>query len=70
MRLSAVLRGREVFAQAQGILMSRDHISPSEAYTVMRRSAVGRWQPLARAAAEVVASTQRPLAGQEPGPRA
>jgi anti-anti-sigma factor len=69
-RLSAVLRSREVIAQAQGILMSRDHVSPSEAYTVMRRSAVGGWQPLARVAAEVVASTQRPFPGQEPGARA
>ena len=68
-RLSAVLRSREVIAQAQGILMSRDHVSPSEAYTVMRRSAVGGWQQLARVAAEVVASTQRPFPGQEPGPR-
>ena len=49
--------------------MSRDHISPSEAYTVMRRPAVGGRQQLARVAAEVVASTQRPLPAGEPGPR-
>ncbi len=68
-RLSAVVRSREVIAQVRGVLMSRDHVGPSEAYTMMRCSAVGRDQPLAEVAAQVVASTQRHPRGQEPGAR-
>jgi ANTAR domain/GAF domain len=67
-RLAAVLRGREAIAQAQGILMDRNRISPSDAYAMMRRSAVGSGQPLAEVAAEVVASTQGLLSGPEPSP--
>lgn len=68
-RLAATLRGREVIAQAQGVLMSRDHISPSDAYTTMRHSAVSGGQTLAEVAADVVASTQGPSPDGRPGPR-
>ncbi len=68
-RLAAALRGREVIAQAQGVLMSRGHINPSDAYTLMRRSAVEGGRPLAEVAAEVVASAQGPSPDQEAGRR-
>lgn len=68
-RLAAALRGRQVIAQAQGVLMSRGHINPSDAYTLMRRSAVEGGRPLAEVAAEVVASTQGPSPDQEAGRR-
>ena len=68
-RLAAALRGREVIAQAQGVLMSRGHINPSDAYTLMRHSAVDGGRRLADVAAEVVASAQGPPPDQEAGRR-
>ena len=68
-RLAAALRGREVIAQAQGVLMSRGHINPSDANTLMRHSAVDGGRRLADVAAEVAASAQGSPPDQEAGRR-
>jgi hypothetical protein len=66
----SVSRAANAFAEPEQQLSSRERhrSSPSEAYTMMRRSAVGSGRPLAEVAAEEVAPTQGPLPGQEPGP--
>lgn len=58
-RLSLSLRTRRTIAQAQGVLMEREGIGASAAYTLLRRFSQETNQPLSQRAADVAASTVR-----------
>lgn len=70
-RLAEALLGRQVIAQAQGVIMEREHMSEDDAYTSLRRFSQRTGKPLGERAQEIVASTQRagavsvaPVAGE------
>jgi len=67
-RLQAALGGRELIAQAQGVVMARQGVSAEVAYATLLRSARQAHIRLRRQATEITASTQRklPLTGSEP----
>jgi len=67
-RLQDALRGREVIAQAQGVVMARQWVSAEVAYAGLLRSSRQAHIPLRRQAIEITASTQRqvPRTGSEP----
>jgi hypothetical protein len=58
-RFQGALRGREVIAQAQGVLMERDGLSELDAYSALRRFSRGSGRPLHERAEHVVTSTRR-----------
>jgi hypothetical protein len=64
-RLQDALRGREVIAQAQGVLMEREGVDEDRGYTSLLRASLDAKTPLRRHAFDVVASTRR---GTPPGP--
>lgn len=57
-QLQEALRGRDVIAQARGVLMERHGVSPDAAYATLRRSSRETNTPLRRLAEDVMASTQ------------
>lgn len=57
-QLDLALRTRELIAQAQGVLMSRDHISADDAAAHLRRTARAADLPLRQVAARIVKSTE------------
>lgn len=57
-RVQEALRGRDVIAQARGVLMERNRISAEAAYSTLRRSSHQSNTPLRRLAEEIMASTQ------------
>lgn len=57
-RLQEALRGRDVIAQARGVLMERHHVSADTAYGKMRQSSRQTNTPLRRLAEDIMASTQ------------
>lgn len=59
-QLQEALRGRDLIAQARGVLMERDGITADDAYTQLRRSSRQTDTPLRRLAEEVTASTRPP----------
>jgi AmiR/NasT family two-component response regulator len=59
-RATAILRSREVIAQAQGVIMDREGSTAQNAYATLRRLSVGQRRQLATVAGEIVASTRRP----------
>ena len=66
--LQAALGGRELIAQAQGVVMARQGVSAEVAYATLLRSARQAHIRLRRQATEITASTRRqvPLTGSEP----
>jgi len=60
-RLQAALRGRELIAQAQGVVMARQGVSAEVAYATLLRSSRQAHIRLRRQASEIVASIQRQL---------
>ncbi len=67
-RLQAALGGRELIAQAQGVVMARQGVSAEVAYATLLRSARQAHIRLRCQATEITASTQRqvPLTGSKP----
>ena len=59
-QLQEALKGRDVIAQARGILMARHGVTADAAYTMLRRSSRQSSTPLRRVAEAVMASTQPP----------
>ncbi len=59
--LQAALRGRELIAQAQGVVMARQGVSAEVAYATLLRSSRQAHIRLRRQASEIVASIQRQL---------
>ena len=57
-QLQEALRGRDVIAQARGVLMERHCLSADAAYTTLRRSSRRSNTPLRRLAEDIMASTQ------------
>lgn len=57
-QLQEALQGRDVIAQARGILMARHGVTADAAYTMLRRSSRQTGTPLRRVAEAVMASTQ------------
>ena len=57
-RLSLALRTRRTIAQAQGVLMEREGIGASAAYTLLRTVSQQTSQPLSQRAADVAGSTR------------
>jgi GAF domain-containing protein len=66
-RLQDSLRGRDVIAQARGVLMERHGVSAEGASTRLRRSARQTSTPLRRLAEDITASTQPPAPGGSSG---
>jgi anti-anti-sigma factor len=67
-RLQDALRGREVIAQAQGVLMDRDGVDEDRAYTSLLRASLDAGMPLRSHALDVIASARRgPVAGSRAG---
>jgi anti-anti-sigma factor len=64
------LRIRQIIAQAEGVIMEREGIGEEAAYTVLRDFSQRSNRPLRERARDVVASTQWPLRGIDPGPSA
>ena len=62
-RFHEALRGREIIAQAQGVIMERDGVSEDDAYTALRTSSMRTNIPLKTCAAEIVAATRAPSSG-------
>jgi GAF domain-containing protein len=62
-QLQDALRGRDVIAQARGMLMERHQITADGASTRLRRSARQTSTPLRRLAEDIMASTQPPAGG-------
>ena len=56
-RISAALLAREVIAQAQGVVMTREHVSSSEAAAILHRLARTAGLSVLAQATEVAAST-------------
>lgn len=63
--MERALRSRSVIAQAQGVLMAREHLPEVDAAARLHQSARASLKPVARVAAEVVASTRADV-GPEP----
>ena len=59
-QLQDALRGRDVIAQARGVLMERNGITADDAYTQLRRSSRQTDTPLRRLAEDIMASTRPP----------
>jgi transcriptional regulator with GAF, ATPase, and Fis domain len=59
-QLQEALMGRDVIAQARGVLMARHGVTADAAYTMLRRSSRQSSTPLRRVAEAVMASTQPP----------
>jgi anti-anti-sigma factor len=59
-RRTAVLRARQVIAQAIGVVMEREGISEEGAFTILRRSSQRSGRPLREHAEGVIASTGAP----------
>ena len=59
-KLQDALRGRDVIAQARGVLMERHGVSADAAYTQLRRSSRQSNTPLRHLAEDILAST-RPI---------
>ncbi len=59
-QLQDALKGRDVIAQARGVLMGRDGVTADAAYTMLRRSSRQSSTPLRRVAEDIMASTQPP----------
>ena len=57
-QLQDALRGRDVIAQARGVLMARHGVTGDSAYTMLRRSSRQTNTPLRRVAEDIMASTQ------------
>jgi AmiR/NasT family two-component response regulator len=57
-QLQEALRGRDVIAQARGVLMERHAVAADVAYTMLRRSSRQSSTPLRRVAEDVMGSTQ------------
>ena len=55
-RSGDALRARTLIAQAQGVLMEREHVGAGEAFTALRRAARQADTTLVREAAQTVAS--------------
>lgn len=62
-QLQDALRGRDVIAQARGVLMERHQVTAEAASTQLRRSARRANTPVRRLAEDIVASTQPPAPG-------
>jgi AmiR/NasT family two-component response regulator len=58
-RIQDALRGREVIAQAQGVIMARDGVGEHNAYTTLRRSSQVTATPLRQCAQRLLDSTRR-----------
>lgn len=70
-RLSLALRTRRTIAHAQGVLMEREGIGASEAYTLLRTFSQETSQPLSQRAADIARSTRSssdPASDGEAGP--
>jgi anti-anti-sigma factor len=67
-RYQHALRGREIIAQAQGVLMERGATTEQEAYGQLLSHSQETSQPLRSHAEEVVASTRRIRPGDGEGP--
>lgn len=67
-RMHTALRTRQVIAQAQGVIMSREGLSEDGAYSALREHSRKTNQPLRERAQDIVASTQddRPDARDKP----
>jgi GAF domain-containing protein len=59
-QLQDALRGRDIIAQARGVLMERNGITADAAYTQLRRSSRQTDTPVRRLAEDVTASTRPP----------
>jgi transcriptional regulator with GAF, ATPase, and Fis domain len=57
-QLQEALKGRDVIAQARGVLMARHSVSADAAYTMLRRSSRQGNTPLRRVAEDLMGSTQ------------
>jgi anti-anti-sigma factor len=70
-RLHQALRGRQLIAEAQGVLMSRDGMSEEEAFAMLRESSTSAHLTLRARAEEILASIRQrqPVAAPEPGDR-
>lgn len=62
-RLQDALRGRDVIAQARGVLMERHGVSGEDASAQLRRSSRRTSTPMRRLAEDIMASTQPPAPG-------
>jgi GAF domain-containing protein len=56
--LQEALQGRDVIAQARGVLMERHGVAAEAAYTMLRRSSRQSSTPLRRVAEDIMGSTQ------------
>jgi ANTAR domain/GAF domain len=65
-QFQASLRSREVIAQAQGVIMGREHITEDEAYTILRSHSQGTNISLRECAEEVTRSTRPGAPALEP----
>jgi len=57
-QLQEALKGRDVIAQARGVLMARHGFTADDAYTMLRRSSRQNSTPLRRVADDITGSTQ------------
>jgi transcriptional regulator with GAF, ATPase, and Fis domain len=57
-QLQEALKGRDVIAQARGVLMERHGVAADAAYTMLRRSSRQSSTPLRRVAEDIMGSTQ------------
>jgi transcriptional regulator with GAF, ATPase, and Fis domain len=57
-QLQEALKGRDVIAQARGVLMERHGVAADAAYTMLRRSSRQSSTPLRRVAEDIMSSTQ------------
>ncbi len=57
-RLAEARRGRQIIAQAQGVIMERENLDEDDAYSRLRRFSQRSGRPLRERAEDVVASTQ------------
>ena len=56
--LQEALKGRDVIAQARGVLMARHGVTADAAYTMLRRSSRQTSTPLRRVAEDLLGSMQ------------
>ena len=62
-QLQDALKGRDVIAQARGVLMARHGVTAEAAYTMLRRSSRQTSTPLRRVAEDLMGSTTEPATG-------
>lgn len=67
-RLGVALHTRQIIAQAQGVVMEREHISADAAYRLLANFSQSSNRPLLERAEDVVASTQHSPADRETEP--